>query len=205
MAAVAGNTIVWKPSSLAPLTAIAIQKIANEVMAEHDLEGVFNLVVGRGDEVGDLLLRDKRVPLISFTGSTETGRKAAELVAERLGRTILELGGNNAVIVAEDADLDLAVRAILFGAVGTAGQRCTSTRRAIVQRTVFEELTRRLVQAYGQVKIGDPLDHEILMGPLVNRAAVENMAIALERARRTPEAAASRGQTPGKGTCAARR
>jgi aldehyde dehydrogenase (NAD+) len=183
VAAVAGDAIVWKPSSLAPLTAIAIQKIANEVMEKHDLDGVFNLVVGRGDEVGDLLIRDERFPLISFTGSTETGRNAAEQVAKRLGRTILELGGNNAVIVAEDADLDLAVRAILFGAVGTAGQRCTSTRRVIVQKMVSEELTRRLVRAYGQVKIGDPLEDGTLMGPLVEGAAVEKMSRALERAR----------------------
>ena len=183
VAAVAGDAIVWKPSSLAPLTAIAIQKIANEVMEKHDVDGVFNLVVGKGDEVGDLLLRDRRIPLISFTGSTKTGRNVAGQVAKRLGRTILELGGNNAVIVTEDADLDLATRAILFGAVGTAGQRCTSTRRVIVQKMVSEELTKRLVRAYSQVKIGDPLEDGTLMGPLVERAATEKMARALERAK----------------------
>ena len=183
VAAVAGDPVVWKPSSFAPLTAVAIQKIANEVMEEHGVDGIFNLVIGRGDEVGDLLLRDRRVPLISFTGSTETGRRVAVVAAERLGRTILELGGNNAVIVAEDADLEIAVRAILFGAAGTAGQRCTTTRRAIVQKSVASELTRRLVQAYGTIKIGDPLDDASLMGPLIDREAAEKMMRALERAK----------------------
>ena len=129
IAAVCGDTVLWKPSELAPLTAIAMQHIANRVMADHGLHGIFNLVVGTGPEVGELLINDSRLPLISFTGSTKVGRHIAEMVARRFGRTILELGGNNAVIVLEDADLELALRAVVFGAVGTAGQRCTTTRR----------------------------------------------------------------------------
>ncbi|MCR3883898.1 aldehyde dehydrogenase family protein [Methanotrichaceae archaeon M04Ac] len=183
VAAVAGDAVVWKPSSFVPLTAVAVQKIANEVMEAHGISRIFNLVIGRGSEVGDLLLRDGRVPLISFTGSTRTGRTVAELGAKRLARTILELGGNNAVIVAEDADLDLAVRAILFGAVGTAGQRCTTTRRVIVHRAVAGDLTDRLVRAYRQIRIGDPLDDGTVMGPLVDGGATEKMAEALKRAR----------------------
>ncbi|MGB3944820.1 MAG: aldehyde dehydrogenase family protein [Methanothrix sp.] len=183
VAAVAGDAVIWKPSSLAPLTAVAVQKITNAVMEKHDLEGICNLVIGRGSEVGDLLLRDGRVPLISFTGSTQTGRKVAELAAKRLARTILELGGNNAAIVAGDADLDLAVRAILFGAVGTAGQRCTSTRRVIVHRSVAGDLTDRLLRAYRQIKIGDPLDGGTVMGPLIAGEAADEMMGALDRAR----------------------
>ncbi len=149
--------MLWKPSSLTPLCAIAVQHIANRVMADHGLSGIFNLVIGSGREVGDLLLKDPRLPLVSFTGSTKVGVHVSRSIAERFGRTILELGGNNAIIVAEDADLDLATRAILFGAVGTAGQRCTSTRRIIMQKGIASELTQRLVSAYRQVRLGDPL------------------------------------------------
>jgi aldehyde dehydrogenase (NAD+) len=183
IAAVCGDSILWKPSSETPLCAIAIQNITNEVMADHGLTGVFNLVIGSGREVGDRLLKDPRIPLVSFTGSTQIGRHVARTVAERFGRTILELGGNNGIIVAEDADLDLATRAIVFGAVGTAGQRCTSTRRIIMQRQIGDELAGRLVSAYQQVRIGDPLDEKTLMGPLVNNAAVEEMLDALAQAR----------------------
>jgi len=183
IAAVCGDPVIWKPSSLVPLSAIAVQHICNRVMADHGLSGLFNLTIGTGREVGELLLDDRRVPLISFTGSTLVGRRVSEAVARRFGRTILELGGNNAIIVAEDADLDLATRAILFGAVGTAGQRCTSTRRIIMQKQVGEELSRRLVRAYGQVKIGDPMRDGTLMGPLVTSDAVEEMFEALEQIR----------------------
>jgi aldehyde dehydrogenase (NAD+) len=155
IAAVCGDTIVWKPSELTPLTAVALQHIANRVMADHGLSGVFTLAVG-GPEVGRQLVADERLPLISFTGSTATGRTVAQAVAGRLGRTILELGGNNAIVVAADADLDLATRGIVFGAVGTAGQRCTSTRRIIVQRPVAGSWPR-LSRAYGQIRPGDPL------------------------------------------------
>jgi aldehyde dehydrogenase (NAD+) len=152
-------------------------------MADHGLAGIFNLVVGKGSEIGDVLLDDARLPLISFTGSTQVGQRVAEHVARRFGRTILELGGNNAIIVAEDADLDLATRAILFGAVGTAGQRCTTTRRIIMQQGIARELTARLVRAYQQVRIGNPLDDSTLMGPLVDGLAVEEMLEALEQAK----------------------
>ena len=183
IAAVCGNTSVWKPSSEAPLTAVAVQHIANRVMADHGLRGLFNIAIGRGAVVGERMINDPRLPLISFTGSTAMGRRVSEAVARRFGRTILELGGNNAVIVAEDADLEMAVRTILFGAVGTAGQRCTSTRRIIMHKSIARELTERIVKAYGQVTIGDPLVDGTLMGPLVTRGAVEDMMAALEKAK----------------------
>jgi len=183
IAAVAGDPVLWKPSSLVPLTAIAMQHICNRVMADHGLEGVFSLTIGTGREVGELLLNDRRLPLVSFTGSTQVGQHVSETVARRFGSTILELGGNNAIIVTEQADLKLATRAILFGAVGTAGQRCTSTRRIIMQEDVAEDLTQRLVNGYQQVTIGDPLDEDTLMGPFVYNAAVEEMFTALEQAQ----------------------
>jgi aldehyde dehydrogenase (NAD+) len=183
IAAVCGDTVLWKPSSSTPLTGIALQHICNQVMGDHGESGIFNLVIGRGSDVGELLLKDKRLPLVSFTGSTKIGRHISETVAARFGRTILELGGNNAIVVAEDADLDLAVRAILFAAVGTSGQRCTSTRRIIAQKAISEELTDRLQNAYKQVRLGDPLDENTLMGPLVNSSAVEDMFEALEQAK----------------------
>jgi aldehyde dehydrogenase (NAD+) len=182
IAAVCGDTVVWKPSELVPLTAVAVQKIANRVMADHNLTGIFTLLIGEGAQVGEQLINDPRLPLISFTGSTRVGRHVAQTVAGRFGRTILELGGNNAIVVAPDADLDLATRAVLFGAVGTAGQRCTTTRRLLMQREIAPALTERLVQAYRQVPIGDPLDSNTLMGPLVSSTAVEEMFDALEKA-----------------------
>ncbi|MEZ5288485.1 MAG: aldehyde dehydrogenase family protein, partial [Vicinamibacterales bacterium] len=168
IAAACGDTVIWKPAEPTPLTAIAVQHIANRVMADHHLTGIFTLAVGSGRTIGEAMLQDPRLPLISFTGSTAVGRHVAQQVAGRFGRTILELGGNNAIIVAEDANLDMAVRAILFGAVGTAGQRCTSTRRIIAHRSVAGPLVDRLVTAYGQVRIGDPLADGTLMGPLVS-------------------------------------
>lgn len=183
ISAVCGDTVVWKPSEMTPLTSLAVQKLANRVMADYGLRGIFNLLVGDGPTVGQRLTEDERLPLVSFTGSIKTGRRVAQTVAGRLGRTILELGGNNAIIVTEQADLELAARAILFGAVGTAGQRCTSTRRIIMQRDIAGELTGRLTQAYEQVTIGDPLREGTLMGPLVNEAAVANMMAALEKAQ----------------------
>ncbi len=182
IAVVCGDPVLWKPSSLTPLCAVAVQHITNRVMVDHGLSGIFNLVIGSGREVGDLLLNDRRVPLVSFTGSTKIGQHVSTAVASRFGRTILELGGNNAIIVAEEADLDLATRAILFGAVGTAGQRCTTTRRIIVQKQIAAQLAERLVQAYRQVRLGDPLDEGTLMGPLVEGGAVEEMMDALESA-----------------------
>jgi aldehyde dehydrogenase (NAD+) len=182
IAVVCGDVVLWKPSELTPLTSVALQHIANGVMADHGVKGVFNLLVG-GPEIGRLLAADRRLPLISFTGSTAVGRQVAESVAGRLGRTILELGGNNAIIVAPDADLDLATRAILFGAVGTAGQRCTSTRRIIAHQSIAGELGNRLVEAYRQVQPGDPLAPDTLLGPLVTEKAVEKMLAAVEQAR----------------------
>jgi aldehyde dehydrogenase (NAD+) len=176
-----GDPVVWKPSSYTPLAAIAVSHLANRVSADHGRRGLFNLVIGTGRQIGDRMLSDQRLPLISFTGSTQIGTRVAQTVAGRFGRAILELGGNNAIIVAEDADLDLAVRAILFGAVGTAGQRCTTTRRIIAQRAVAPELARRLVAAYQQVRIGDPLDPSTLMGPLVTGSALEEMFDALQQ------------------------
>ena len=183
IAAVCGDTVVWKPAEAVPLTAIAVQQIANRVMGDHGVTGVFTLAIGTGAAIGTRMAGDRRLPLISFTGSTAVGRTVAETVAGRLGRTILELGGNNAIVVAEDARLDLAVRAIVFGAVGTAGQRCTSTRRLIVQRSIAGQLVERLVQAYRQVPLGDPADDHTLMGPLVSAAAVDAMAAAIDQAK----------------------
>ena len=183
LAAVCGDTVVWKPSERTPLTAIAVTRIANEVMAGSGYEGVFNLVVGDGPTVGTLMNQDTRLPLISATGSCNMGRIVGPAVAQRMGRTILELGGNNAVIVMDDADLDLAVRATLFSAVGTAGQRCTSLRRLLVHRAIADKLVSRLTEAYRQVSIGDPLQAGTLMGPLAGERAVEQMMAALDIAR----------------------
>jgi aldehyde dehydrogenase (NAD+) len=183
IAAVCGDPVVWKPAGPTPLCALAVQHIANRVAADHGLSGVFTLVIGPGRSVGEVMLADRRLPLISFTGSTSVGEHVAEVVARRFGRTILELGGNNAIIVAEDANLALATRAIVFGAVGTAGQRCTSTRRIIAHKSIAKELTNRLLKAYGQVRIGDPLEAGTLMGPLVTPDAVDDMMKALDQVR----------------------
>lgn len=183
IAAVCGDTMVWKPSPATPLTTLAVQHICNRVCADHGVTGLFNVVIGGNQEIGERLINDPRLPLISFTGSIKTGRHVAQAVAGRLGKTILELGGNNAIIVTEEANLDLAVRGIVFGSVGTAGQRCTTTRRIIMHKSIAAELIGRLVNAYQQVSIGDPLDAGTLMGPLVSEQAVENMMAALETAQ----------------------
>ncbi len=182
LAAVCGDTVVWKPSPLTPLTAIAVQRLCNVAMKEHDAGSVFTLAFG-GAEVGAWMSDDPRFPLVSFTGSIAVGKKVATRVAARLGRSLLELGGNNGIIVLDDADLDLAVRAITFGSVGTAGQRCTSTRRVFAQKGIAAKLRERLVAAYRTVKIGDPLEEGVLMGPLANDAAVRRYLAALEQAR----------------------
>jgi aldehyde dehydrogenase (NAD+) len=182
LAAVCGDTVIWKPSSKVPLSAIAVQRICDRVMAEHGCPGLFGLVIGPR-EVGEGLLADRRIPLISATGSCRMGRRIAEVVGPRFGRTILELGGNNAITVLDDADLDLAARAVTFAAVGTAGQRCTTLRRLIVQRGVAGEMVARLKKIYGSIKIGDPLDPDTLMGPLIDAGAVQDMMRALEQAR----------------------
>jgi aldehyde dehydrogenase (NAD+) len=175
IAMVCGDTVVWKPSLKTPLCAVEVQKICDRVLDRHGWKGVLNLVIGKDDVVGERLIQDRRVPLISATGSTRMGRHVAQVVAQRLGRSLLELGGNNGVIVMDDADPDLVVRAVLFGAVGTAGQRCTSIRRLFVQKGIAAKITEKLIAAYGQVRIGDPLDPAALMGPLIDEAAVDAM------------------------------
>jgi aldehyde dehydrogenase (NAD+) len=184
VAAVCGDTVVWKPSPQTPLCAVAVQQICDRVTAEMGYPGVFSTLLPETPALLDRFVRDTRLPLISFTGSTSVGRQVAAKVAERLGRSLLELSGNNAVIVDETADLNLAVQAILFGAVGTAGQRCTSIRRLIVHESIQDELIGRLVRAYRQVRIGDPLDPSTLMGPLIDAAAVEAYRKAIDDARR---------------------
>ncbi|GJQ27142.1 MAG: aldehyde dehydrogenase [Phycisphaerae bacterium] len=182
LSAVCGNATLWKPSSKTPLTAVAVTKIAERVCRANKVDpAIFSLVIGRGSTIGEQLINDRRIPLISATGSCRMGYRIGEVVGKRLGRTILELGGNNAIIVTPEADLDLALRAIVFGAVGTAGQRCTSTRRLIVHESVRKELTDRLVAAYKQVKIGNPLSEGTLMGPLIDAGAVTDMQNALKR------------------------
>jgi aldehyde dehydrogenase (NAD+) len=182
LAAVCGDSTLWKPSSQVPLCGVAVTKLAAQVCRENDVDpAVFSLVIGKGATVGERILQDKRVPLVSFTGSTQMGFRVAETVAKRLGRTILELGGNNAIVVTPSANMDLVLPAILFGACGTAGQRCTSTRRIIVHESVKEELVGRLTRAYEDVRIGSSLDPDTLMGPLVTRGAVADLQNAIER------------------------
>jgi aldehyde dehydrogenase (NAD+) len=183
IAAVCGDCVVWRPSSETPLVAVAVQKIVNQVFDRHGLKGVFNLVIGRSRPVAESLIHDPRIPLVSFTGSTEVGRHVSQVVAGRLGRSILELGGNNGIIAMDDCDPELLLRAVLFGAVGTAGQRCTTTRRLFLQRGIAPRITDALVRAYGQVRIGHPLDEHTIMGPLINRRAVEDMMDGLRRVR----------------------
>jgi aldehyde dehydrogenase (NAD+) len=182
LSAVCGNATVWKPSPKTPLSAIAVQHLCNRVTVELGLPSIFTLLIDSGREVGTRLAADPRVALVSFTGSSAVGRQVAEAVAHRFGRTLLECSGNNAIIVAEDADLNLVVPAVLFGAVGTAGQRCTTTRRLIVHESIEPDLVRRLREAYAQVRIGDPLESATLMGPLIDRKAVENFTKAVDEA-----------------------
>ena len=181
LAVVCGNAVVWKPSPKTPLTALAVQALANVVMRELDLPPIFTLAI-TDNALTRRIVDDPRVALVSFTGSSAVGRDIARAVAGRFGRVLLECAGNNAVIVADDADLDLVVPAVLFGAVGTAGQRCTTTRRLIVHRGRSDELLARLVRAYAQIRIGDPLDPATLMGPLIDAAAVANYVTALGEA-----------------------
>lgn len=184
ISAVCGDSNIWKPSSKTPLTAIAVQNIIDDILEEHDCKGIFNLIIGRGRTVGTKLLEDKRLPLISFTGSIPMGRVVSETVGKRLGRSLLELGGNNAIIITPSTDMKLVIRAVLFGAVGTAGQRCTSTRRLIIHDSIYDEVIEKLIKAYKQVTIGNPLEEGILCGPVVEEKAVENMMAALEKAKK---------------------
>jgi len=183
LAAICGNASVWKPSPKTPLTALAVQHICNKVMRDHKLPAIFQLFIDAGSELATRFVEDRRVALVSFTGSTAVGRSVAERVARRLGKVLLELGGNNAIIVDESADLSLAVPSIVFGAVGTAGQRCTTTRRVLVHRSRLGELEKKLAHAYAQVRIGDPIDPATLMGPLIDKSAVERYSQAIEQAK----------------------
>jgi aldehyde dehydrogenase (NAD+) len=183
IAAVCGDTMIWKPSPLTPLCAIAVQKIVDRVARQNDCEGVFNLCIGGAADIGETMLADERLPLISATGSCRMGRRVSEVVGRRLGRTILELGGNNAIIITPSADLELALRATAFAAVGTAGQRCTSVRRLIVHDSIHDQIVDRLDAVYGRVAIGEPWLEGILMGPLISEQAVANMMAALGAAQ----------------------
>ena len=181
IAAVCGNSVVWKPSEMTPLASIAVIKICHRITQEHGFPALFSLLTGNGPELGQKVAADSRFPLVSATGSCRMGRCVAETVGKRLGRTLLELEGNNAVIVLKDANLNLAVRAVLFGAVGTAGQRCTTTRRAIVEKEIQEDFTNQLVDAYQQIRIGNPLETGVLMGPLINSKAVDLFSETIDR------------------------
>ncbi|HTW73564.1 MAG TPA: aldehyde dehydrogenase family protein [Steroidobacteraceae bacterium] len=183
LAAVCGNACVWKPSPKTPLCALAVQRLCEQVIERAQAPPLFQLLIDGGTALARALTEDARAALISFTGSTAVGRQVAQSVAARLGRTLLELGGNGAIIVDDSAELDLATRAIVFGALGTAGQRCTSTRRVLVVHERLAELQRRLVHAYAQVRIGDPREPATLMGPLIDAAAVQNYSRALAAAR----------------------
>lgn len=183
LAAVCGDPVIWKPSLLTPLTTLATHKIADDVMTAEGFPHVFQVVMGSDSEIGERMIADRRLPLISATGSCRMGRRVGEVVAGRLGRTLLELGGNNAAIVTPDADLELAARGIVFGAIGTCGQRCTSTRRLIAHASIAGPLTERLIKAYASATIGDPLEAGTLVGPLINEASVKAMMNALKDAR----------------------
>ncbi len=199
LAAICGNATVWKPSPKTPLAALAVQSLANRVMSELSLPAIFTLAIA--DNAGTRsLVADPRIALVSFTGSSAVGRDIATTVAGRFGKSLLECAGNNAIIVADDADLDLVVPAVVFGAVGTAGQRCTTTRRLIVHESRVKELLARLQAAYAQVRIGDPLQAATLMGPLIDAAAVDNYVSAIAEATRAGGTLVSGGRVlPGPG------
>ncbi|MFN7961683.1 MAG: aldehyde dehydrogenase family protein [Thermoanaerobaculia bacterium] len=182
VAAICGDSMIWKPSPITPLTAVAVSRIAQRVTETAGAPPIFGLAIGDRD-VGEAMAADHRLPLISATGSVRMGREVGKVVAGRLGRSLLELGGNNGVLVTADADLDLALRAVLFSAVGTAGQRCTTLRRLFLHKSIAAEFKRRLLAAYPSIPIGDPLAAGTLMGPLVNETAVANMMAAIETAR----------------------
>ncbi len=181
LAAVCGNVTLWKPSSKTPLCAIAVHQICSEVLERNQSPNIFGLIIPSSHDVANAMVNDTRIPLISFTGSTGVGKKVATQVASRLGHAILELGGNNAIILDESADLNLAIPAIVFGAIGTSGQRCTTTRRLLVQQSIFDNVLQQLTHVYQQIKIGDPLDTKNLMGPLIDKDAVELFKKAIQQ------------------------
>lgn len=183
LAWICGNVTVWKPSEKVGLCAIACQNIINEVLAENNMpEGISSMIVG-DHQIGEVLVEDKNIPLVSFTGSTKVGRMVSSKVAERFGKSILELGGNNAIIITENADLDMSIIGAVFGAVGTAGQRCTTTRRLIIHESVYDEVKNRLVKAYSQIKIGNPLDQNNHVGPLIDQLAVNQYLESIENCK----------------------
>ncbi len=182
VAAVCGDSMIWKPSAKTPLTAVALTRIAQRVLEANDAPAIFGLAIGDRNQVGKPMTEDRRIPLISATGSVAMGRSIGKAVAERLGRSLLELGGNNGIIITDDADQDLALRAVLFAAVGTAGQRCTTTRRLFLQKGIAESFKTRLVDAYKSITPGDPMEASTLMGPLVDGRAVEDMKAAIATA-----------------------
>ncbi|HAU1151422.1 TPA: aldehyde dehydrogenase family protein [Legionella pneumophila] len=181
LSAICGNVTIWKPSAKTPLCAVAVQHVCNQVLKENNCPEIFGLVIPKTHDVVEAMVDDKRIQLISFTGSTAVGKQVAAKVAARLGKSILELGGNNGIILDESADLNLAVPAIVFGAVGTAGQRCTTTRRLFVHESKYQDVIKRLRHAYEQITIGDPLDTRNLMGPLIDQQAVEQFKKAISR------------------------
>ncbi len=183
VAAICGDSMIWKPSHQAPLTAVAVTHIANRVLKANNAPPIFNLAFGGRSGVGEARVADRRLPLISATGSVRMGREIGKVLADRLGRGLMELGGNNGILVMDDADLDLALRAVLFAAVGTAGQRCTTTRRLFLQKGIAAEMKRQLVDAYKSIRVGDPLEPGTLMGPLIDQGAVDNRMKALERVK----------------------
>ncbi len=183
IASICGNVNIWKPSSKTPLCGLAVHKICNEALADAGLPQIFHLFNDADNQLAEIFVDDTRIDLLSFTGSCAVGRKVGERVAARMGRCLLELGGNNAIIVDEFANLDIAVPGIVFGSVGTAGQRCTSTRRIIVHESRMDELKDKLIHAYGQVRIGDPLESDTLMGPLIDESSVTVLVEAVATVR----------------------
>jgi aldehyde dehydrogenase (NAD+) len=183
LGAICGDSTIWKPSLMAPLTAVATNAIAERIATSMGHPGIFKLVIGTDDQVGERLVRDRRIPLISATGSCRMGRAVGAVVAERLGRCLLELGGNNAIIVDPTADLEVAIPSIVFGAVGTAGQRCTTTRRLILHKSIAEKVVERLVRAYKTITLGDPLSPSTLVGPLINQRSVDGFHHAVRLAQ----------------------
>src|SRR3990167_5865261 len=183
IAAICGNSVIWKPSPKTPLCAIAVQHIGNRVLNLFGYRGIFSLLITDDNKMVKQMVHDERIPLVSFTGSTEVDRKINTIVAQRLGKALLELSGNNAIIVDEHADLKLAVPAIVFGATGTAGQRCTTTRRLIIHETIYNNLIKVLVAAYKKISIGDPLDQKNLMGPFIDQYAVDQFVHTVQEAK----------------------
>lgn len=181
IAAICGDVVIWKPSSKTPLCAIAIQQICNQVMKTNALEGIFSLVIAKEHELAQTMVNDHNIALVAFTGSTKVGNRIQQMVAKRMGRYLLECGGNNAVILDSTADLQVAIPAIVFGAIGTAGQRCTTTRRLIVQESIYDKTISQLKEAYQKITIGDPLDEKHLMGPVIDQAAVDLYVSAIKR------------------------